>query len=148
MFVFFFLLLFFFFFFLFLFLVAALLLLLDLIRRLISGGSTRHLFFKTKSRTSLRFLFWGEREERVVGQGWIGPNVDSDLFFFFFSLSSCSGCFIWIYEIVWIEMGRGKWEWDFFRGMGRFARRCALLSGPCWRIGWRWFDWSRGRLWM
>lgn len=57
MFVFFFLLLFFFFFFLFLFLVAALLLLLDLIRRLISGGSTRHLFFKTKSRTSLRFLF-------------------------------------------------------------------------------------------
>lgn len=57
MFVFLFLLLFFFFFFfLFLFLVAALLL-LDLIRRLISGGSTRHLFFKTKSRTSLRFLF-------------------------------------------------------------------------------------------
>lgn len=80
MFVFFFLLLFFFF--LFLFLVAALLL-LDLIRRLISGGSTRHLFFKTKSRTSLRFLFWGEERELwnkvELGQTWILT------FFFFFS---------------------------------------------------------------
>lgn len=145
------------FFFLFLFLVSSfghrlvppLLLPLDLIRRLISGGAQqpRATCFLRRSRGSrcdFFFLGGGGGEERVGGQGWIGPTWQwiptffSLLFrMFYLDLRDC------LDRNGSRENGNGV-----FLGNGSFAHRCALLSGPCWRIGWRWFDWSRGRLWM
>lgn len=145
------------FFFLFLFLVSSfghrlvppLLLPLDLIRRLISGGAQqpRATCFLRRSRGSrcdFFFLGGGGGEERVGGQGWIGPTWQwiptffSLLFrMFYLDLRDC------LDRNGSRENGNG-----IFLGNGSFAHRCALLSGPCWRIGWRWFDWSRGRLWM
>lgn len=50
-----------------------------------SPTATRHLFFKTKSRISLRFLFFGGRrrggESRGTRLNWANVAVDSDLFF-------------------------------------------------------------------